>query len=273
MVLGMGSSVGWGRRGAWALTEPSAVLLWQLGIAWSSLAAVADAATGRRIVLSGLVLLGPLTVSFTGRWLRTALAGVWATGLVVVLGVPDGIWGSGLQFSLIAASVIVAAVSTLALIVTVRICLSLTVTALLAAGCGSAAKTPRPTVSVSRPVSCRQQYKNWTNGSGFNQYRTLQSAVQAVLIEEKSENPVAIRAAMDQLIPAVVSDGDINPVPHCADPGKLYSQYVTSVYAAGDSAKTAKGLAGLQIAAKPLNGLKNLQTQLTAEVDRVLAQS
>jgi hypothetical protein len=273
MVLGMRSSLGWERRrGVWALTDQSAVLLWQLGIAWSSLAAVADAATGRRIVLSGLVLLGPLAVYFTGCWLRTALAGVWATGLVVVLGVPDGIWGSRLQLGLIAASVFVAAASTLALILTIRTCLSLTVTAFLATACGSAAKPPRPAVSVSRPVSCPQQYRNWMASSGLAQYRKLQADVQAVLTEEESGNSVAMRAAMNQLMPAVLGDGDIDPVPHCADPGKLYTQYVTSVYTAGDNAKKAKGLAGLQIAAKPLSGLKSLQSQLADEVDRVLAQ-
>jgi hypothetical protein len=76
------------RRAAWALPEPSGVALWQLGMAWSSLAAVVDASMGRRVVLSGLVLAGPVCVFFTGRWLRTALAGAWATGLVVVLGIP-----------------------------------------------------------------------------------------------------------------------------------------------------------------------------------------
>jgi hypothetical protein len=124
------------RRGeAWALSEPPAVLLWQLGIAWSSLVAVADACTGRHVVLSGFALLGPVCVFFTGRWLRTALAGAWATGLVLVLGVPDGIWGSGLETPLICAAVVVAVISTLLLVMTARACLSLTATAVLAA-CG-----------------------------------------------------------------------------------------------------------------------------------------
>jgi hypothetical protein len=70
------------------LPEPSAVLLWQLGMAGSSAAAVVDAWTGRRLVLSGLVLLGPCCVLLTGRWLRTAVAGAWAVGLVGVLGIP-----------------------------------------------------------------------------------------------------------------------------------------------------------------------------------------
>src|ERR1022692_4519394 len=77
-----------------ALSEPSAVLLWQLGMASSSVAAIVDAWTGRRLVLSSFVLIGPYCVALTGRWLRTALAGAWAICLVVVLGVSDGIWGT-----------------------------------------------------------------------------------------------------------------------------------------------------------------------------------
>jgi hypothetical protein len=254
------------------LPEPSAALLWQLGIVWSSLAAVADAATGRRMVLSGLVLLGPVCVSFTGRWLRAALAGGWAVGLVVILGVPDGIWGSRLQITLIAAGVLVAAVSTLALIVTVRACLTLTVTASLAAACGSPTAPGGPAVSAARPVSCPQQYQGWMHGAGFAQYRRLQGDVEAARTAERSGNAVTLKSAMNKLMPAAVANGHIAPVPHCADPAGLYADYVTTVYQAGYEARTAKGLSGLRKAATRLNGLKNIESQLAAEVNRVLAK-
>lgn len=275
MVPAMGPLLGWDgrRRGAWALSEPRAVLLWQLGIVWSALVAVADAATGRRIVLSGLVLLGPVCVFFTGRWLRTALAGAWATGLVVILGVPDGIWGSRLQTILIVSAVFVAAVTTLALIVTVRACLYLTVTASLAAACGGPATPDRPAVSAARPVSCRQQYKDWTHGAGFTQYQRLQDDVKAVRTAERSGNPAAMRSAMNKLMPAVVGHGRVDPVPRCADPDGRYTDYVTRVYQAGYEARMAKGLSGLREAATQLNGLKNVQSQLAAEANRVLAKT
>jgi hypothetical protein len=157
------------------LPESWAVLLWQLGIAWSSVAAVVDASTGRRVVLSWFVLFGPICVLFTGRWLRTAVAGAWATCLVVVLGIPDGIWGTRLEGWLISLAVLVAVGSTLALVITVRTALWLTITAFLAAGCGSSspAATParRPAEPAPRPVSCRQQYEVWTRDSALAEDR------------------------------------------------------------------------------------------------------
>jgi hypothetical protein len=95
-------------------------MLWQAGLAWSSVAAVVDASTGRRIVLSWFVLPGPICVLFTGRWVRTAVAGAWATCLVVVLGIPDGIWGTHLESLLIGLAVLLAVCSTLALAITFR---------------------------------------------------------------------------------------------------------------------------------------------------------
>jgi hypothetical protein len=274
--LRMGTSPGSGqqRRDAWALPEPSAVLLWQLGVGWSSLAAVLDAATGRRIVLSGLVLLGPVCVFLTGRWLRTALAGAWATGLVVVLGIPDGIWGSRLETYLILLAVFVAAVSTLALILTVNTCLMLTVTAFMATGCGGheiiAAR--RPTVPAERPVSCRRQYQSWKDGPGYARDRKLQADVRFVLVVEKTGNSQLLRSGLRRLMPAAVAAGLAEALPHCADPGALYADYMTQAYSAGYDAHTAKGLSGLLAAAGPLKGLKGMQSRLDAEVHRALAQ-
>ena len=169
----MGMSFPDGRRPeeAWALSEPRAVLLWELGLTWSSVVAVADACTGHRVVLSGLVLLGPVCVFFTGRWLRTALVGVWAVGLVTVLGVPDGIWGSRGETLLICSAVVVAVLSTLLLVMTARACLSLTASAVLAA-CGGHAVAPAAARPAARPVSCRQQYATWSHGSAAGRKRS-----------------------------------------------------------------------------------------------------
>jgi hypothetical protein len=262
-------------RNAWALSEPSSVLLWQLGVAWSSLAAVVDASTGHRIVLSGFVLIGPYCVLFTGRWLRTAVAGAWAIFLVMVLGVPDGIWGTRLETALIGFAVFVAVSSTVMVLITLRTALSLAVTALLAAACGTQAASPGrgPTVSVTRPVSCRRQYEAWKHGPAFAQYRRLQAAVKAVEAAEESGNAVALGSAMKKLMPAAVAAGLAGPTPHCADPRDLYDKYVTAIYVAGHNARSAKGLSGLLKAAAPLKGLKHIETRLTAEEKRAVAET
>ena len=241
-------------------------------MAWSSAAAVADAWMGRRLVLSGLVLIGPYCVLFTGRWLRTAAAGAWAICLVSILGIPDGIWGTGLERLLIGLAVLVAVSSTLALIITVRTGLSLMVTASLAAGCGStSSSSQRPATPTPRPVSCRQQYQAWKRGPALAGDK-MQAAVNAVQAAEQSGNVTAISSALNKLVPEAVAAAQAPP-PLCADPDGLFSDYVTAVYVAGDNARTAKGISGLLKAAAPLKGLKTIESKLAAEAARAMAKN
>jgi hypothetical protein len=236
-------------------------------MAWSSAAAVADTWTGRRLVLSSLVLIGPVCVLFTGRWLRTAAAGAWAICLVAVLGIPDGIWDTGLERFLIALAVVVAASSTLALVITVRTGLSLMVTASLAAGCSSTtSSSQRPAPAAPPPVSCREQYQSWKRGPALAQDR-MQAAVNAVQAAEQSGNVTATRSALGKLVPTALAAAQAPP-PRCADPAGLFSDYVTAVYVAGDSARSAKGMRGLLKAAAPLKSLKELESRLAAEANR-----
>jgi hypothetical protein len=248
-------------------------VLWQAGLAWSSVAAVVDASTGRRIVLSWFVLAGPVCVAFTGRWLRTAVAGAWATGLVVILGIPDGIWGTHLEGFLIGLAVLVAVGSTLALVVTIRSALWLTVTAFLAAGCGSPAATPSrsPVVPSARPVSCRQQYEAWKRRPVVAENK-MQTAVKAVLAAEESGNAVAVRSTLKRLMPAALVAAKSRP-PRCVDPEHLYIKYVTTVYEAGYDAHSAQGISNLLKAAAPLRGLQTIDIRLAAEVHQVMAEN
>ena len=254
------------------MSEPSAVLLWQLGLASSSVAAVVDAWAGRRIVLSGFVLIGPYCVALTGRWLRTAVAGAWAICLVVALGVPDGIWGTRLESSLIGIAVFVAASSTLALLITFRAVLSLAVTGFLAACGGHGASTGRPTVSAPRPVSCRQQYETWQHSPAQAQVSKLAPTLRTIQAAGKSGDVPGMARATKNLMPAAVALADY-PVPHCADPAGLYLEYINRIYAAGDNARSARGLSELLKAAAPLKGLKTIESQLTAKANRALAKS
>jgi cation:H+ antiporter len=88
--------------------------LWALALVLPVLVAATDAALGRRVVLIGLLIIGPCCAVLTGRWVVTGLTGLWVIGLAVVLGVPDGIWGTSTQLVFLAAVTTVAGISTLA---------------------------------------------------------------------------------------------------------------------------------------------------------------
>ncbi len=88
--------------------------LWILGLTASLIVAAADAALGARVVLIGLLITGPCCVLLTGRWVPTGLTGLWVTGLAVMLGIPDGIWGTGTQVVFLAAVAGAAAACTVA---------------------------------------------------------------------------------------------------------------------------------------------------------------
>jgi cation:H+ antiporter len=88
--------------------------LWVLGLAASLTVAATDAALGNRAVLIGLLIVGPCCVLLTGRWVPTGLTGACVTALAVVLGVPDGIWGTAIFFTWLTAVAVVALAATAA---------------------------------------------------------------------------------------------------------------------------------------------------------------
>jgi cation:H+ antiporter len=88
--------------------------LWVLGLGITVIVAAIDAALGNRVILIGLLIAGPCCVLLTGRWVPTALTGLWVTGLAVALGLPDGIWGTVIFFTWLAAVAVVALISTVA---------------------------------------------------------------------------------------------------------------------------------------------------------------
>ncbi len=88
--------------------------LWALGLGLSVLVAATDAVLGHRIVLIGLLIVGPCCALLTGRWVPTGLTGLWVIGLAIVLGVPDGIWGTTMHLAFLGAVAAVAVANTLA---------------------------------------------------------------------------------------------------------------------------------------------------------------
>jgi cation:H+ antiporter len=88
--------------------------LWALGLALSCTTAAADAVLGHRVVLIGLLIVGPCCVLLTGRWVPTGLTGLWVTGLAVILGIPDHMWGTSTHLAFLAAVAAVALATTIA---------------------------------------------------------------------------------------------------------------------------------------------------------------
>ena len=85
-----------------------------LGFSLSGLVAVVDAALGHHVVLIGLLIVGPCCTLLTGRWILTCLTGCWVIALAVVLGVPDGIFGTPAHFAFLGGVAVVALASTIA---------------------------------------------------------------------------------------------------------------------------------------------------------------
>jgi cation:H+ antiporter len=90
----------------------SARRLWLVGLHASLAVALVDGALGQHVVLIGLLIVGPCCALLSGRWVLTALAGVWALGLGVVLGIPDGIWLTSTHLVFLGAVAVVVVVST-----------------------------------------------------------------------------------------------------------------------------------------------------------------
>ena len=72
----------------------------------------ADALLGPRVILIGLLLVGPCCALFSARPVSTAQAGAIAVGLALLLALPDGIWGTVLQFAFTGAVLMVAVACT-----------------------------------------------------------------------------------------------------------------------------------------------------------------
>ena len=85
-----------------------------LGLTLSGLVAVVDAALGHRVVLIGLLIVGPCCALLTGRWIPTFLTGVWVIALAVILGVPDGIFGTATHLAFLGGVAVVALATTIA---------------------------------------------------------------------------------------------------------------------------------------------------------------
>ena len=81
---------------------------WRLSVAIMLLIPAADAILGPRIILIGLLMIGPCCALISARWVSTAQIGAMAVGLSLLLALPDGIWGTAAQFAFTGAVLLVA---------------------------------------------------------------------------------------------------------------------------------------------------------------------
>lgn len=106
------AALGRGRRSSAMVSPQLSRRAWRVSLALIAAVSIADAATGHRLVLIGLLAFGPCCAVPTGRWRRTAAAGALALGLGVLLGIPDGVFGTFVQYAFLAAIVVVACFAT-----------------------------------------------------------------------------------------------------------------------------------------------------------------
>ena len=86
--------------------------LWRLSLILCAVVAGCDAASGPRLILIGVLIVGPCCALLTGRWVPTATAGGVALALGGLLGVPDQIFATAIHYTSLAAIAVVGAATT-----------------------------------------------------------------------------------------------------------------------------------------------------------------
>ncbi len=74
--------------------------------------AAADAASGPHLILIGLLIAGPCCALLTARWVPVAAVSGLALALGIVLGIPDRIFATAVQYASLGAVIAVSAAAT-----------------------------------------------------------------------------------------------------------------------------------------------------------------
>jgi hypothetical protein len=86
--------------------------LWRLSLILSAVIAACDAASGPHLILIGGLIAGPCCALLTGQWALTAAATVVDLALGGLLGVPDQVFGTAIQYACLTAVAAVGAAAT-----------------------------------------------------------------------------------------------------------------------------------------------------------------
>jgi len=87
--------------------------LWAVSLLACLVIGACDAASGPHLILIGLLICGPCCALLTARWQLTAISAAFAVALGIVLGVPDQIFATAIQYAFVAAVAAVGTVSTI----------------------------------------------------------------------------------------------------------------------------------------------------------------
>jgi hypothetical protein len=142
-------------------------------------------------------------------------------------------------------------------------------TAYALAGHGS---TPHPatggaTRAAAKPETCRQQFGQWENGPAKADGKKMVADLRKVQVAEKAEDIPETLAALTVAGKDAVAL-QAYPMPACADPAGYWSQVLVYLRASGDNAGSTSGLNGLMTAVAPLEKIRPLESELSAELAR-----
>jgi len=137
----------------------------------------------------------------------------------------------------------------------------------LLAGCGTTGATRTQNAGASNaPASCHSQYETWKHGAAETMFKQqLQPALRTVQAAASSMDIPKLNSAL-QNAGNMAQQLTAYPLPHCADPGGFWGKMLGYIKAAGDNAGTSSGLAGLLAAMAPLEHVKPVLNQLSAEL-------
>jgi hypothetical protein len=107
----------WHATGSWQQRESllpgwTAGRLWALSLGLCLLIAACDAASGPHLILIGLLICGPCCALLTARWRPTAATSCVALALGTILGIPDQVFATFIQYAFLAAVAVTAATAT-----------------------------------------------------------------------------------------------------------------------------------------------------------------
>lgn len=107
------------------------------------------------------------------------------------------------------------------------------------------------------PVTCREQYRRWTDGGGKGLMRTLTALTSAAAAADAHAARNALERARPQLARAAA-----HPIPACADPQGYWTVLLMHVSAAASGPRTAAQAA--------LRAVPKIHQQLQVEVRQLV---